>query len=254
MKRLLTIEWLKVRNYRTFHVYIGLYILLILAVYAGFDSFKINGPIDLSVAYKFPNVWYYAAYVSTWFAAIPALLMINLICNEISYRTMRQHIIDGMSRVDYLKGKLILAGAISMLTGILVLLIGSLVGSLKGSSTSILDGIGEISYVLRAMWVSFGIMTAAIFIAIVVKRSALSILFFLLLYWIIEPIIGNMWLTDIYPYLPFNSLDEFITSPFQLKSISFGKTSTPWDVTLAGIIYPLLFIAGSYHQLTKKDL
>jgi ABC-2 type transport system permease protein len=254
MKRLLTIEWLKVRNYRTFHVYIGLYILLILAVYAGFDSFKINGPFDLSVAYKFPDVWYYASYVSTWFAAIPALLMINLVCNEISFRTMRQHIIDGMPRLDYLKGKLILSAAISVLTGILVLLTGSLIGSLKGSGTSILDGISDVTYVLRAMWVSFGMMTAAIFIAITVKRSALSILFFLLLYWIIEPIIGNMWLTDIYPYLPFNSLDEFISSPFQLKSISFGKNSTPWNVTLAGIIYPLLFIAGSYQQLTKKDL
>jgi ABC-2 type transport system permease protein len=254
MKQLLTIEWMKVRNYRTFHIFLGLYVLLILAVYYGFNKFKVSGPIDLSAVYKFPDVWYYTAYVSTWFAAIPAILMINLVSNEITYKTMRQHIIDGMSRRDFLIGKLLMAAGISVLTGVVVFLTGLIIGSLKGPSANIFEGISDITYVLRAMWVSFGMMTGAILIALMVKRSALSILVFLAALWIIEPLLGNIWLSDIYAYFPFNSLDEFIVSPIDIKAIHFGKTSTPWDVTLAGIIYPLLFIAGSYHLLKTKDL
>ncbi len=254
MKRLLQIEWLKLASYRTFYVFTGFYVLLIFSVYYGFDKIIHIGLLDLSVVYKFPNVWYYIAYVSSWFAPVLGLLMINLVSNEFSFRTLRQHIIDGLSREEILKSKLLLAGVISIGAGLVALLSGLIFGFIKGGGANSGDIFSEMGYLLRAMWVCFGLMTAAILISLLVRRSALSILIFIALYWIVEPIIGRAWLSDFYPYFPLNSLDEFISSPISFESVSFGKQTTPQGVNIAAIIYPILFILASWRLIKTKDL
>ncbi len=254
MKQLIKIEWLKVKSYRTFHIFLGIYVLLILLMYYGFDRFVQQGPIDLSVVYKFPDVWYYAAYVSTWFAAIPGLLMINLVSNEIGFRTMRQQITDGMSRMEFLQGKIILAVGLSIVTGLVVLISGSLFGLTKGGIPNAGNFFLDMQFVLRAMWVSFGMMMAALLITLFVKKSALSILVFIAILWILEPLVGRIWMKEIYAYFPLNSLDEFISSPLQFENIRFGKAETPLAITITGLIYPIIFILGSASLLKKQDL
>jgi ABC-type transport system involved in multi-copper enzyme maturation permease subunit len=254
MKKLVELEWLKIKSYRTFYIFSASWLVLNILVYWGFDKLIQQTPIDLSVAYRFPQVWYFAGYVSTWFAAIPALLMINLVSNEISFRTMRQHITDGLSRTDFIKGKIALAAGFGIITMLVVLISGTLFGAIKGNQQDWSHYFNEMLFILRAGWVTFGMMCAGLLISLLVKKSALSILVFLGAYWIIEPLAGNVWLQDIYPYFPLNSLDEFISSPFQLKTIQFGKSSTPAGVTIAGLVYPLLFIAGAFGLMKKNDL
>ncbi len=95
MKRLLHIEWLKVSSYRSFYVFTGIYAILIFFTYFGVNSFLNLGPLfDVNSVYKFPNVWYFVSYVSSWFSPILSILMILLVCNEFAFRTLRQHIID----------------------------------------------------------------------------------------------------------------------------------------------------------------
>jgi ABC-type transport system involved in multi-copper enzyme maturation permease subunit len=255
MKRLLSIEWLKVSSYRSFYVFTGIYAVLIFFTYFGVNSFLNLGPLfDVNSVYKFPNVWYYVSYVSSWFSPILSLLMIQLVCNEFAFRTMRQHIIDGLSREELLTSKLLMAAILSVYAGCITLLSGLLFGLTKGGIPTSADFFSETSYLLRAIWSSFGMMTAAILIALLIRRSALSILVFLAFYWIIEPLAGRIWFTEIYPYFPLNSIDEFISSPIQLESIKLGKQSTPIGVTIAGIIYPIIFMFTSLNILRSKDL
>jgi len=255
MKRLIHIEWLKVSSYRSFYVFTGIYAVLIFFTYFGVNSFLNLGPLfDVNSVYKFPNVWYFVSYVSSWFSPILSLLMIQLVCNEFAFRTLRQHVIDGLSREELLASKLLMAAILSVFAGFLAFLSGLLFGLTKGGIPTSADFFSETTYLLRAIWSSFGMMTAAILIALLVRRSALSILVFLAFYWIIEPLAGRIWLTEIYPYFPLNSLDEFISSPIQLESIKLGKQSTPIGVTIAGIIYPIIFVLASLLFIRKKDL
>ena len=255
MKRLFSIEWLKVSSYRSFYVFTGIYAILIFFTYYGVNSFLKLGPLfDVNSVYKFPNVWYFVSYVSSWFSPILSLLMIQLVCNEFTFRTMRQNVIDGFSREELLTSKLLFAAILSLYVGCLDLLSGLLFGFTKGGIPSSADFFSETTYLLRAIWSSFGMMTAAILIALLVRRSALSILVFLTFYWIVEPLAGRIFFTEIYPYFPLNSLDEFISSPIQLESIKLGKQATPFGVTIAGIIYPIIFILVSLQIIRKKDL
>ena len=255
MKRLLSIEWLKVSSYRSFYVFTGIYAVLIFFTYYGVNSFLKLGPLfDVNSVYKFPNVWYFVSYVSSWFSPILSLLMIQLVCNEFTFRTLRQHVIDGFSREELLFSKLMLAAILSFYAGLLALLSGLLFGLTKGGIPTSSDFFSETIYLIRAIWSSFGMMTAAILIALLVRRSALSILVFLSFYWIIEPLVGRIWLTEIYPYFPLNSIDEFISSPIQLESIKLDKQATPLGVTIAGVIYPIIFVLGSLQLIRKNDL
>ena len=255
MKRLLHIEWLKVSSYRSFYVFTGIYALLIFFTYFGVNSFLNLGPLfDVNSVYKFPNVWYFVSYVSSWFSPILSILMILLVCNEFAFRTLRQHIIDGLSREELLTSKLLMAAILSVYAGCLALVSGLLFGLTKGGIPTSTDFFSETTYLLRTIWSSFGMMTAAILIALLVRRSALSILVFILFYWIIEPLVGRIWFNEIYPYFPLNSLDEFISSPINMESIKFGKQTTPFGVTIAGIIYPIIFVLASLQYIRKKDL
>ena len=255
MKRLLHIEWLKVSSYRSFYVFTGIYAVLIFFTYFGLNTFLKLGPLfDVNSVYKFPNVWYFVSYVSSWFSPILSLLMILLVCNEFSFRTLRQHVIDGLSREQLLISKLLMAAILSVYAGCVTLLSGLLFGLTKGGIPTSADFFSETTYLLRTIWSSFGMMTAAVLIALLVRRSALSILVFISFYWIIEPLVGRIWLKEIYPYFPLNSLDEFISSPFQLESIKLGKQTTPIGVTIAGIIYPIIFVFTSLQFIRKKDL
>jgi ABC-2 type transport system permease protein len=253
MKRLLQIEWLKLASYRTFYVFTIAYALLILGVYYGFDKLITIGILDLSVVYKFPNVWYYAAYVATWFAPVLCLLIINLVANEFSFKTLRQHIIDGLTREQVLYAKLFLAAALSIAGGLVAGLTGLIVGLIKSGAGT--DGaiFQNIDYLLRLIWMTFGLQTAAILITLLVKRSALSILVFLGFMWIIEPLIGNIWLKDLYPYFPLNAFDNIVASPISIDPPSFGMHSTPIGVMIAAIIYPFIYIAASIYIIKKKD-
>jgi ABC-type transport system involved in multi-copper enzyme maturation permease subunit len=255
MKRLLHIEWLKVSSYRSFYVFTGIYALLIFFTYFGVNSFLNLGPLfDVNSVYKFPNVWYFVSYVSSWFSPILSILMILLVCNEFAFRTLRQHIIDGLSREELLTSKLLMAAILSVYAGCLALVSGLLFGLTKGGIPTSTDFFSETTYLLRTIWSSFGMMTAAILIALLVRRSALSILVFILFYWIIEPLVGRIWFNEIYPYFPLNSLDEFISSPINMESIKFGKQTTPFGVTIAGIIYPIIFVLASLQYIRNKDL
>ena len=253
MKRLLQLEVLKLATYRTFYVFIIAYALLILGVYYGFDKLVQIGIVDISVVYKFPKVWYYSTYVGTWFAPILCLLIINLIANEFSFKTFRQHIIDGLTRQQVLYTKLILAAVFSIFGGLVAGLTGLIVGLIKSGAGS--DGaiFQHTEYLLRLIWMTFGLQTAAILITLLVRRSALSILVFLGLFWIVEPIIGNVWFKSMYPYFPLNALDALIASPISLDPPSFGMQSTPAGVIIAALVYPIIYIAASIYIVKKKD-
>jgi len=118
MKRLLQIEWLKLKHYRPFWVLTGLYTamlsLICFGVHFFFDFLKKEGAnfngFDPTMFpfYDFPDIWQNITYVATWFKLFLAFIIVISIANEVTHRTMRQNIIDGMSKKDWLLSKLLL--------------------------------------------------------------------------------------------------------------------------------------------------
>src|SRR5580704_1643184 len=112
MIRLLKIEWMKVKNYRTFWILLLITIVSMPAFnYTVYDltnnSFpKVRGKNILGSPFGFPEVWQTVAWNSALLLLIPAVFVITLTTNEFTYRTHRQNIIDGWGRNQFINVKL----------------------------------------------------------------------------------------------------------------------------------------------------
>lgn len=254
MKRLWQVEWLKLQSYRTFWVFVGIFMLSTLIVYWTFDKFIQFGPANLAQVYQFPVAWYFVSYVSSWFTPFLTLLMITLVSNEISFRTLRQHVTDGMSPQEFLASKVILAIVISFGAMLFTFLTGLIIGITKGDLASSQNSFSMLDYLLRVFWNSFGLICAGIMLALLLKRSAISIMVFLAWYWLVEPILGRAWLHSAYAYFPLNSLEEFVPSPFNSDPPSFGIKYTSLSETLVALVYPFIFLGLSLRILKTRDL
>ena len=118
MLSLFKIEWLKIKTYRTFWVlFLGFLVFYPVAFY--FSAYKYMERFGetaslqekllksmLDAPFIFPRVWLAASWMGGLFFIMIGMLFILLITNEVQYRTHRQNIIDGWSRMDFLKAKL----------------------------------------------------------------------------------------------------------------------------------------------------
>jgi len=134
MKRLLNIEYRILSRYSTFMILLSLYFIFLALVSYGFvnflGDFSFNDgdqPVQLNLAalpiYRFPDIWHNMTYIASYFKFILAILVIMFISNEFEFRTLRQHIIDGMSRGQFVQSKFLSIGVISLLSTLFITLV-----------------------------------------------------------------------------------------------------------------------------------
>lgn len=150
MLRLLRIEWMKVRNYRTFWILLAITVLSIPGInYMLFNimdnSFpKGRGKGILGSPFGFPDVWQTVSWNSSILFFIPAILIITLTTNEFVYKTHRQNIIDGWSRKQFVSVKLVEVLLLSILTTLIVFLTAFLFGYLNNKTgAGVAAGVGS---------------------------------------------------------------------------------------------------------------
>ena len=134
MVKLLKIELKKIMTYKVFWILMGLYFtFLILGILmAGFtinnwiDNLNQHSPIPFPHVrfYFFPDVWQNITFFASirFVLILPAIVVIILITNEFTNKTIRQNIVNGMSRQEFLLSKLQLIFLISLLITFILIL------------------------------------------------------------------------------------------------------------------------------------
>jgi len=135
MKSIIRIEFRKLFKSPAFWLIIGLYTVSLITILAGTEAFinkvvsnaQKNSPIPIPTfsLYAFPYVWHNLTYVAGLYKFLPAFTVILFITNEYSYRTIRHHIITGMSRESFFASKLLSTAGLSILSGVTVFLTGN---------------------------------------------------------------------------------------------------------------------------------
>src|SRR5271170_1366948 len=139
MLHLLKIDLKKLTNYRTFWVVCGLYFFTLAFVTAsGMEflkwlaskgaEFGANININRIPLYHFPDVWQNLVFISGMFKIVLAIMVVISITNEFQYRTIRQNIIDGMSRWEFLQSKMLTNILLSLMSVAMVFLIALVTG------------------------------------------------------------------------------------------------------------------------------
>src|SRR5690606_20750922 len=105
MKRLMTIEWLKLKKLTSLKIILLVYIVLFPLVLFGLINFfgKIfDGILGNSWSpYEFPDIWKFTTYASSYFNVLMGVLIVIVVTNEYNFRTFRQNVIDGLSVKEF---------------------------------------------------------------------------------------------------------------------------------------------------------
>lgn len=266
MIQLIKIEWLKLKRYRTFWVLTLLFVASFPAFIYVFYYFQTQLPregrilLDSLRFFQFPGIWQTAAYLGSFTLILPGLLIITLVTNEFVFRTHRQNIIDGWSRMQFIRAQWILV-IVFVLLACFCLILSSLVfgwatGSPIGSPAS--AGGGGISYVLYFLVQTMDYLSLAFLFAVLFKRAGLAIGLFFLYAWFIERIIGvilNKFFDGTGRFLPLSSADHLIQNPLLHKIPGWTADQTNPAVYIAvALIYMAIFISITIRQIKRSDL
>jgi len=212
--------------------------------------------IDLSLkpVLQFPDVWQNLTYIAGYFKIILALVVITSVSNEFTNATARQNIIDGMSRRQWLYSKIGLAKILALFSTFLVLIIGLLLGFTQGVQVEMPTIFTRLDYVLAYFVELLVYFIYALFLALIIKRTGLSIILLLVYDFILEPILSWSLPDQISGFLPMSTIDNLNTFPFT-KYVDIGNQAViSLEQLVWAIGYGVVFGFLSLLIFNKKDL
>jgi len=222
-------------------------------------EFKGIDPTILPI-YKFPYVWQHLTFVVARLKIILAFLVIISLTNEITYKTLRQNIIDGMTRVEFMLSKLSMIFMLSLINTLLVFLIGLITGLFYSKDIS-LGLIFTNTQFLAAFFMNvFAYLVFALFIAMLIRRTGIVIIFLGMYSVIIEPIVTTIFehaplpaiFPKLVPFFPRQAITNLIPNPFSQYILREMQDYISFsDVAIAGGEL-LLFVGLIYLMLRLK--
>lgn len=254
---LLRIELRKILPYRTAWVILGIFTGLLLLVLYSASNFSINGSAIGSDVYRFPNIWQTITYVASYFNLLLGILIIVLITDEYTFRTLRQQVINGLSRADLVLAKFYVILGLAAISTLYLLALGLYFGMLYSSVKTGEAIVGQIDFLSYYFVQATGYMALAMLSGFLIRKSGLAIIAFIAYAKIVEPLIHFSLPDEVDKYFPMKVLGSLSPMPGQqlidqLTSPT-GLLSPAW-ATLPAIGYIGLFLLLSYAILKLRDL
>jgi ABC-2 type transport system permease protein len=265
MIELLKIEWMKLKNYRTFWILFILYLVSIVGI--NFITYRIQqhiyeqqstkGAAEMIVGarpYAYPLVWQMTSYMSSFLLFVPGLMMIIFITNEYSFKTHRQNILDGWSRSNFISVKTVETLIFALISTVMVFLTSLIFGNAHEKVFS-WENVHFIGYFfLQAL--SYGLF--ALLFAILFRRGGLAIGVFFLYAVVLENLMAgllNKYAANIGRYLPLESSDNLIPLPIfrQVQKQLITPQNIPALLVAVGI-YLLVYVTFIHWKFVSDDL
>lgn len=270
MNKLLKIELRKIIHNRIFWFTSGGYVITLLLILLGMRHQIINFnerlqegsdgfvPLLPTEIYSFPHVWHNLTYVASFLMIFLGVIMVIMVTNEFAYNTMRQNLINGLSRFELVMSKFVDAIMLSAMATILIFLFGLISGFVTSANYDFGDIFSKMSYLGAYFLMLLGFLSFVMMLAFLIKKPALALGLLLLYNYIIEPIL-SFWLDEsIGYYFPLKSFGLLVEKPdialfsfFGIKPMFHGIS--PLYVGIS-VFYIALFFGVSYFVIKKRDL
>lgn len=276
MLRLLQIEFQKLWLNRTSRILIYISFVFPLSILI-LSSIKINFfglfIIDLSETqiFEFPYIWHITTFFIAFFKFFFAIVVVSMIGNEYSNRTLKQNLIDGLSKKEVILSKFYFILAYTAIVTALVFVITLLLGIMHAPSSDLfLDTIFNGSEFIIAYFVKLlTFFSLCLFVGVLIKRSAFALGFLFILY-IAEMIFFALtkfeWASEqtanaIFQFFPFTSMWNLIDQPV----IRMANVNNPtrimatdyavhWYEIVIALAWVAVYIFLSFRLLKRRDL
>ncbi|MDB2606402.1 ABC transporter permease subunit [Zobellia sp.] len=276
MVRLLQIEFIKLWNNRSSKFLILAYFLLLTSIaLVAVVKFDI-GPTKFHLAeqgiFNFPYIWHFNTFMASFFKLFLAIVIVSMMANEYSNKTIKQNLIDGLSKKEFILSKFLTVISFALISTIFVFGVSLVLGLFYSNFTEIGIIFSGLEFLLAFFVKLVGFFSFCLFLGILVKRSAFA-LGFLILWQIFESFIHGIirWRFDgettdfIMGFFPLNSMWNLIKEPFtRLSAVQsavnqMGETivlnyHVHWYEIVIVLAWTAIFIYGSYALLKRRDL
>lgn len=277
MIRLLHIEFIKLWNNRASKVLIISYFTLLTSI-ALFAAIKFDiGPIQFHLAdqgiFNFPYIWHFNTFITAFFKLFLAIVIVSMMSNEYSNKTIKQNLIDGLSKKEFILSKFLTVISFSLISTLFVFVVSLILGLAYSDYNEISIILTDLEFLVAFFVKLTGFFSFCLFLGVLVKRSAFA-LGFLILWQVFEGIIRGVmrWklfdgeTTDaIMGFFPLQAMFNLIKEPFTrlgaVQSVvnQMGEElsldyAIHWYEILIVLIWTAIFIYCSYAILKKRDL
>ncbi len=277
MLRLLHIEFIKLWNNRASKVLIISYFALLTSI-ALVAAIKFDiGPIQFHLAdqgiFNFPYIWHFNTFITAFFKLFLAIVIVSMMSNEYSNKTIKQNLIDGLSKKEFILSKFLTVISFSLISTVFVFVVSLILGLLYSDFNELSIILTDLEFLLAFFVKLVGFFSFCLFLGILVKRSAFA-LGFLILWQVLEGIVRGMirWklfdgdTTDaVMGFFPLQSMFNLIKEPFSrlgaVQSVAdqIGEKfvlnyQVHWYEILIVLIWTAIFVYGSFALLKKRDL
>lgn len=277
MKRLLSIEfqkiWLNNPSRILTITYFALLSLIALITAIKFDIGDFHFNIAEIGIFNFPYIWHFNTYFADYFKFFLAIVIVSMMANEYSYGTLKQNLIDGLSKKELVKSKVLTVFAMAAASTIFVFLLSLVLGLIHSSFTEFRTIITDIDYLLGYFIKLSAFFSLCLFVGILVKRSAFALGFLIILYIataILHAILRFKVLDTeiadaIMQFAPTNAISDIIVEPISRLSAvqqmgaqvgleSDKKFDVNYKAAAISLCWTAVFIIGSYRILKRRDL
>ena len=278
MKRLISIELQKLwKNTASKILIISYFVLLSFIALLASVNFKFLG-VDFRLAdqgiFNFPYIWHLNTWLAAVFKIFLAVIIVSMMANEYTYGTLKQNLIDGLSKKEFLKSKVFTVVLFAAASTVFIFLMSLLLGYSFSSYDELSIVFSDLHFIGIYFLKLIAFFSFCLFAGVLVKRSAFAI-GFIGVWYIIEKILQLIygWSTNIYDstktiigFLPLESMSNLIKQPFQrfeavqtIENELSGQTAgmyyaVYWYEVVTVIAWTAFFIYMSYRILKKRDL
>ena len=283
MLRLLNIEFHKLKHNRASKVlsiiYFGLLTSIALIAAIKFDI----GPVKFHLAdqgiFNFPYIWHFNTFMAAIFKFFLLLVIVSMMANEYSNKTLKQNLIDGLSKKEFILSKFYTVIAFAVISTVFVFGVSLILGLIYSDYNEISIVFSDLEYLLAFFIKLVGFFSFGLFMGILVKRSAFAV-GGIVVWLIVESIFKGylFWqfrhsdfsavsesVNSIMRYFPLEAMSNLIKEPFtrlnavQSVAKQIGEDlSKDFSVQLLDIaivsFWTFVFIYLSYRLLQKRDL
>tara|TARA_R110000868_G_scaffold285940_1_gene546437 strand:- start:177 stop:1007 length:831 start_codon:yes stop_codon:yes gene_type:complete len=276
MYRLLNIEFQKLMLNRASKILILTYFILLTSI-ALIAAIKFDiGPIKFHLAemgiFNFPYIWHFNSYIAAIFKLFLAIVIVSMMANEYSNKTLKQNLIDGLSKKEFILTKFYTVLVFSGISTVFLFVVSLILGWCFSNYTELGIIFSDLEYLLAFFVKLVGFFSFCLFLGILVKRSAFA-LGFLFVWQFIEGIVFGLlrWKTDaefatsVMRFFPLNSMSNLIKQPFSrlnaVQSVAnqVGEKfdfdyAVHWYDVIIVLAWTAVFIFLSFRLLKSRDL
>lgn len=275
MLRLLNIEIHKLKYSRASRVLVFIYFILLTSI-ALIAAIKFDiGPVKFHLAdqgiFNFPYIWHFNTYIASILKFFLLLVIVSMMANEYSNKTLKQNLIDGLSKKEFVLSKFYTVVLLALISTIFVFVVSLILGYSYSDFNEISIVTTDLEYLVAFFVKLVAFFSFGLFLGILVKRSAFAVGAMLvwamiegfakgMLYWKFDTMVATVM-----QFFPLEAMSNLIKEPFTRlgavktvakqvgEDLSKDFSVQPLDIVIV-LVWTAVFIYLSFVLLKKRDL